>query len=293
MKLLLLSDLHNEFFHGSYVPIKNPGVDVLILAGDILTAAHGPLEFLEHVSNEFPHVLYVMGNHEHYHGNISKTRKQIFDYINRINGSGLKNVHLLENSMWAPPSHNTKKSERILFWGTTLWTDMNKENPLSEYQIGKGLNDYRVIQIDGPEGPRKLWPSDTIALHKKAVAELKQFIENVRVINNTQSVRLVIISHMAPSRQSIHPKYKHDYHINGAYSSDLSQLIEQTPEIVLWCHGHTHDSFDYPVGSTRVLANPRGYPMNYQAPQHNQKKDPFQGLIYENPLFDVGKIIEI
>jgi predicted phosphodiesterase len=28
----------------------------------------------------------------------------------------------------------------------------------------------------------------------------------------------------------------------------------------LWIHGHTHWAFDYKIGETRVLANPRGYP---------------------------------
>ena len=27
----------------------------------------------------------------------------------------------------------------------------------------------------------------------------------------------------------------------------------------LWVHGHVHDAFDYTIGRTRVLANPRGY----------------------------------
>jgi len=28
----------------------------------------------------------------------------------------------------------------------------------------------------------------------------------------------------------------------------------------LWVHGHTHVSFDYRAGTTRVLCNARGYP---------------------------------
>jgi Icc-related predicted phosphoesterase len=28
----------------------------------------------------------------------------------------------------------------------------------------------------------------------------------------------------------------------------------------LWIHGHTHTSFDYMIGDTRVVANPHGYP---------------------------------
>jgi hypothetical protein len=31
------------------------------------------------------------------------------------------------------------------------------------------------------------------------------------------------------------------------------------PNIKLWTHGHTHEDFDYMVGSTRVFCNPRGY----------------------------------
>jgi hypothetical protein len=32
-----------------------------------------------------------------------------------------------------------------------------------------------------------------------------------------------------------------------------------SPEIVLWTHGHTHEDFDYMIGTTRVVCNPRGY----------------------------------
>ena len=47
--------------------------------------------------------------------------------------------------------------------------------------------------------------------------------------------------------------------MNGAYSSDLSEFIMDHPQIKLWTHGHTHDKFDYLVGNTRVVCNPRGY----------------------------------
>jgi Icc-related predicted phosphoesterase len=47
-------------------------------------------------------------------------------------------------------------------------------------------------------------------------------------------------------------------HVNGAYASDLSELILDTQPAV-WFHGHVHNSFDYLVGDTIVLCNPRGY----------------------------------
>jgi hypothetical protein len=58
---------------------------------------------------------------------------------------------------------------------------------------------------------------------------------------------------------SVHPKYQHDTLMNGAYSSDLSEFILDNPQIRVWTHGHTHDPFDYMVGSTRIICNPRGY----------------------------------
>ena len=47
--------------------------------------------------------------------------------------------------------------------------------------------------------------------------------------------------------------------MNGAYSSDLSEFILDNPEIKVAVHGHTHDRFNYLVGDTRILCNPRGY----------------------------------
>jgi hypothetical protein len=47
--------------------------------------------------------------------------------------------------------------------------------------------------------------------------------------------------------------------MNGGYSSELAEYILDRPKIKLWTHGHTHDVFDYMIGTTRVVCNPRGY----------------------------------
>jgi hypothetical protein len=39
----------------------------------------------------------------------------------------------------------------------------------------------------------------------------------------------------------------------------LHDYILDRPKIKLWTHGHTHDVFDYMLGTTRVFCNPRGY----------------------------------
>jgi hypothetical protein len=47
--------------------------------------------------------------------------------------------------------------------------------------------------------------------------------------------------------------------MNGAFISNLGDFIMNRPCIKLWTHGHTHDPFDYKIGKTRVVCNPRGY----------------------------------
>ena len=71
------------------------------------------------------------------------------------------------------------------------------------------------------------------------------------------SIKTVVVTHHLPHAKSIPPRFKGDL-LNAAYASDLSGVIEQGRP-ALWVHGHTHDSCDYDLGSTRVVCNPRGY----------------------------------
>jgi hypothetical protein len=71
--------------------------------------------------------------------------------------------------------------------------------------------------------------------------------------------KFVVVGHDAPSKLSTHPRYQKEEIMNGGYSSDLSEFIMDHPQIKLWTHGHTHEEFDYMIGSTRIVCNPRGY----------------------------------
>ena len=65
--------------------------------------------------------------------------------------------------------------------------------------------------------------------------------------------------------------------INACFVSDLADRIARW-QPALWLHGHTHDSFDYRLGATRVVCNPRGY-----AP----------GGVVENACFDPQLVLEV
>ena len=262
MKIKLVSDLHLEFLD---INIKNDqDYDVLILSGDILiindlhdhpeekyshldiTAlkwgqARAQLfrDFLKRVSFQFPHVVYVAGNHEFYHGEFHRG----VDHL-REECAKFPNVYFLER--------DCQFINDVLFVGGTLWTDMNKGDPLTQHAISDMMNDFRVIRNDN-HGYTKLRPAHVMDRHRKTVGYIQQ------IVDANKDKKCVVVGHHAPSYQSIAEQYKHDTLMNGGYASDLSEFILDRPQIKLWTHGHMHQTFDYMIGGTRVVCNPRGY----------------------------------
>lgn len=267
MKITLVSDLHLEF--GDCELVNSQNADVLILGGDIMIAQdlHDYPEstndliniiaknqqglgrrhessrlfrdFLRRVSREFPHVIYIAGNHEFYHGKYPET----YDYL-REEVARYSNIYFLEQEV--------KEIDDITFIGGTLWTDMNKRDPLTINACASMMNDYRTIRVPS-KGYAKLRPEVTIRQHDETVKFIKSKVEGNR------DKKYVVVGHHAPSKLSCKPRYQKDHLLNGAYSSDLSNLILNNPQIKLWTHGHTHDKFDYMIGETRIVCNPRGY----------------------------------
>jgi Icc-related predicted phosphoesterase len=266
MKIQLASDLHLEF---ADVDIKNTtGADVLILSGDILVAddlrnqpvslswealpeeGHGRAkrsmryrDFFQRVSFQFKHVIYIMGNHEHYHGKFDKSAAVIRETLGYLN---IRNVHLLDR--------DTVEIDGVHFVGGTMWTDCNKGDPMTQYHLEHCMTDFRVIRIAG-ENFKKFLPMRTVIEFTKTRDYFKTVIDNL-----PKDSKIVVCSHHAPSHLSIHEIYKNDTLMNGGYSSDLSEFILDRPQIRAWTHGHMHNNFDYVVGDTRVMCNPHGYP---------------------------------
>ena len=282
MKLAICSDLHLEF--GDLYLANEQNADLLILGGDIFVAcelkdwlhdesahiittsasqkarADRYFNFVRQCLHEFNHVIFIMGNHEHYHGDYAETAKIISDTFGVFN-----NFHFLDKQH--------KIINDVLFYGGTLWTDMNGEDPLTLYQIAGMMNDYRgvknstkTVQYRVPdmtkdesnawsykERPAQFRPEDSVEDHKAFLKGLDA------VLALHPNMPTVVVGHHAPSRASTHPRYKTEFVMNGAYSTSLDDFILDRRQIKLWTHGHTHEDFDYMIGTTRVVCNPRGY----------------------------------
>lgn len=245
MRVCVISDLHLECCEDSNgVPNIGEG-DALILGGDILCARHfkkdGPLrkvydDFLQKCVKNFNEVLFIAGNHEAYGYNY----EGIWDVLKENLPKG---IHLMEDSVIKIGDWN--------FIGSTFWTDFRNGNALEMMEASQCLNDYKVIRITHKY--RKMNPDDTYGFHKKS----KQFLlDQLELLKNE---KVWVLTHHAPSYQSVHEKYKSSGIANGAYVSDLDDLILNHPQIKCWSHGHTHESMDYMIGDCRVVCNPRGY----------------------------------
>ena len=248
MKIAVTSDLHLEF--GDIILKNEESADVLILGGDICVAKNLTPEvkdFFQRVSFEFPETIYIMGNHEHYNGDYAKSGERMQDMFDSLN---IRNIHLLDRS--------TLHLGDFTFIGGTLWTDFNRRDPITLHAAETMMNDYRGVKNTDDHASWKFLPTHALKEHTDMVNYIKVVLDNRRA-NNNRDRNVVVVGHHAPSFQSIAEHYKHDKIMNGCFASDLSELMLDYPEIVLWTHGHMHDDFDYTIGSTRVVCNPRGY----------------------------------
>lgn len=261
MKISVVSDLHIEW---SDYTVANPGADVLILSGDIMMGS--PLRdypegcepsvskyyphaqryrsFLKRCSQSFKHIIYVAGNHELYRGRFYGEIETLREECSKFD-----NIYFLEN--------DTREIDDVVFVGATLWTDCNKQDGLTMWSLPRSMNDFAIIKNDRNDY-RALTPSDTVERHKESLAYFEQTIA-------ATDKPVVVVAHHAPSHQSIAAKYKKDWELNGAFASELSEFILKHPQIKLWTHGHTHTFFDYVIGETRVVCNPRGYNDGYNS----------------------------
>ncbi len=257
-----VSDLHLEIADFFLPRMYEDAESVCVLSGDIMTAKGmgqatikgDYLKLLKDLNSRFKAVVWVAGNHESYRYNIDKTSPSIKKFIK---DNKLSNVHYLNKE--------SVVIDDTAFIGATLWTDMNKGNPLSMFTIERGMNDFHVIKTG--ENYRKFKPIDAIGLH----IQHKQFIFNEITNHRADGRKTVVVTHHCPSYQLVSPQYMNS-ELNGGYYSNLDdEIYENGPD--LWFCGHTHSSHDIEIGATRIIVNPRGYARFFGYQKHLELKE--------------------
>ncbi len=254
MRLLLLSDTHQDV-HGSHVwPYDLPNHDVLILAGDLSEFGETPgdlVRVLEHFrSRTNKPVLYVPGNHEFHQRDYGDALTQLKDLCEQ------NEIELLHCRSW----HRGD----VAFHGCTLWTDFRLREPLSDLDrayLQEQVGDFSEIYTNS----QRFSLQDCMKIHRLERAWLE------KALNRSTSPYNVVISHFAPLSQCF-VRSLEDAPLQPYFVADCEELAMQArPD--LWLYGHLHQVVDFVFKGTRFVNNARG--------------------MTTDPNFDATKIVEV
>jgi len=275
--LWIVSDLHLELTRGWDLPFGNarPRFDALIVGGDLIPRMERGVKWLAQRFLDRP-VIYVQGNHESYGCDIDRTVEKAKE------AAAGTSIHVLQNE--------SVEIGGVTFAGATLWTDFNVfgDQQRAMAIASERMNDFKKIRCDHYRD--RFRPQHALARH----VESRAFFE--AAMRKSRSGPLVAISHHAPHpgrfyRQMPSSRFLSDEDVlTAAYRSDLTCLMAPALDdgrgalrpADLWIFGHTHESVDTTVGSTRLVSNGKGY-----GPW------PPCETTWDNPNFDPNYVIEI
>lgn len=258
MRIQLFSDLHLERYP-AFQPRIAPGIDVIVLAGDIGSYQEGSrlggtdfgLErFAPALGATAARVLYVPGNHEYDGLEFDEAQARLRATCARLGIAWLEREAIV--------------IDHVRFVGTTLWADFDafaaghtpdKQQQLHQkalraanYYLAKNttLRDGQPVLAEG-------WRAMSLDCQQWLRAALAQPFDGFTVA----------VTHFAPSLRSADPRYG----VTPGTAGFCNALDDLFPHAGLWLHGHLHCCNDYTVTgvqdgrpwSCRVVANPLGY----------------------------------
>lgn len=228
MKLCLVSDLHFDFCEdeGDTIVAEIPNnIDLLCVAGDVGECRFydEAVRFYGKLSKNFERVVFVLGNHEYLH----KTPEETECIIQAVTAE-------YDNLTWLDRGSIPLTGDKRLH-GATLWYPDHEDNRY----YSDNMIDFGSIKSFVP------W---VYYRHN----------ETVQYLRNNVNPGDIIMTHHAPHRGSIAPRFETSS-LNRFFVSDQSEIIYKN-EPGYWFHGHMHMPFDYVVDKTNVICSPFGYP---------------------------------
>lgn len=255
MKVLVLSDLHLDFWRGQgRDPLPDLDASVAgsvahcIVAGDLTNKAvvRWP-HAIEWLAVRFPNArIHVLpGNHDYYGGQIDREDK--LAEVAASAGADMVQKRVLDIG-------------GVRFLCCTLWTDFRLNGEVLRFgamhDAKTVMNDYQQIRI-GAKGYRRITPEHVARIHDDHRAWLEA------ELHRAGPGRSVVVTHHAPHPDCL---FSRSAPAAAAYASDLSALIARY-QPAAWIYGHTHRPTDFSLGDTRILGVSIGYPFEH-SPGH-------------------------
>ncbi len=242
MKIFYTSDLHIDCWPIAFT-LADLGVDidtydVFVLAGDL---TNGQPSQLEHFLKPLAHkpVIMVLGNHDYWNNEFGRVNDKFKKWLEE---EGFYNCHLLDNENIVV--------DDVVFVGGTLWTD-----------VATDWHASNVVRAYMPDCSRIIGLKGLLTTNEMHSSHIECLQAAQRVISVKKKI---FVTHHCLSKQSLSPFYRDASSnttqlLNRGYYSELDEWIEsQGFDAII--SGHTHASVNYKIGSTKMLANPLGYP---------------------------------
>lgn len=236
MKMQVMSDIHLQFWARSgnvedFLAEVRTEAEVLVLAGDAVELtgrfrAHTK-EIFKAFCQQWPIVVYVPGNHEFYDTSIDDGLYDLFGIEKELQEEG-HDFRVLHTG-------RVTDIDGRRFLGATMWQPHPKPGEPS-----RSISDHYCI----------------VNFHNEAK---RQFAEFEAFLKKELRAGDIVVTHHTPSYQSCAEEFQGYQSNRWFHTPEVEPLIlERKPSI--WIHGHTHSPFDYQLGTTRIICNPRGYP---------------------------------
>lgn len=268
MRAHILSDIHNDYSSASGPTYDIPtdlACDAILIAGDISgrLSRRGLRWLLSQRDRTGLPIVLIAGNHDFWRGSLDEEISRFRDRLGAQAG-----IHLLDGD------EIILNNCRIL--GGTLWTDYRiySDEYTAQAEGLRYMNDMRLIRTRSYTRRLKPW------MLEEEFQRYRSFLES-RLATPFDGPT-IIMTHHAPSGRSLLGG-RCTEPLDASYASNLEPLIRaHAPDF--WIHGHIHERRDYAIGSTRILANPRGY-VRAADGRHRPAE-------IENAAFDPGLIVD-
>jgi hypothetical protein len=270
MRIQLLSDLHLES-HPHFQPSPAPGVDVLVLVGDIGSYQTGSglqdtdfglARFSPRAGWPTP-VLFVPGNHEYDALDFDEVHARLQEVCARLGITWLE----CEVATLARPAGDTLGTGAVRFVGTTLWSDFDalallgkaKDNLTEQLRLRSKAFRAADFYLKKSAVMRNSAPWLAEQVREQALLCQQWLLGALTIAPSDPATKTVVLTHFAPSLRSADPRYGLTPSTAG-FCNALDDYLEYAD---FWLHGHLHCPSNYlhqgKIRVCRVLANPLGY----------------------------------
>lgn len=281
IKIQLLSDIHLEVA-AQYTTYTFPATaPYLLLAGDIGNLVHREpyLAFLTALVPRYARVFLLLGNHDFYGLTYEEGIAAAEELVKEEMLEG--KVTLLNRTRW------DDEGEGLTVLGCTLWSEVpRRSRDVVAYRVADYLHikGWSVERHNAVHREEKAW----------LAAQLQQIIREDKALRKASPTtdpkasgpkakgkekrRVLVVTHHAPLTKGTAPRQESQPWA-PAFATDILKSRGPWSRASVWAFGHTHYSTSLAAGSTRVVANQRGYVFEGNWEPEDENFDP--GFVIE------------